>query len=199
MTRPAWLPWVGLCAVAALGAIVAWGANPHLLRWQPELAWAQPWRLFSAAWVHLSGMHLVANLAGTAVVAALGVAAGCRRRAALAWALAWPLTQLGLLAQPSLQAYGGLSGVLHAAVAVAAWQLLRSGPGPRRAIGSAISLGLLAKLLLEAPWQGPLRQMPGWDIAIAPAAHTSGALAGWLCALACGVGSPADRPQRPGS
>jgi len=182
--------------VAGLGAIVAWGIDPHLLRWQPELAWVQPWRWVSAAWVHLSSRHLLANLAGTAVVAALGIAADCGRRAALAWALAWPLTQLGLLAQPSLQAYGGLSGVLHAAVVVATWQLLRSTPGAHRAIGGAIGLGLLAKLLLEAPWQGPLRQVPGWDIAIAPAAHASGALAGWLCALACGVGSAADRPRR---
>jgi len=199
ISAPAWLPWAGLCGLAGLGAIAAWGIDPRLLRWQPELAWAQPWRMFSAAWVHLSSLHLLANLAGTAVVATLGIAAGCGKRAALAWALAWPLTQLGLLAQPTLLAYGGLSGVLHAAVAVAAWQLLRSPHGPHRAIGSAIGLGLLAKLLLEASWQGPLRQVPGWDIAIAPAAHASGALAGWLCALACGVGSAADRGQRPGS
>ena len=29
--------------------------------------------MFNAAWVHLSSLHLAANLAGTAVVAALGV------------------------------------------------------------------------------------------------------------------------------
>lgn len=193
---PAWLHWAGLCVVAALGAVLAQAVDPALLRWQPELAWAQPWRMFSAACVHLSPLHLVANLAGTAVVAALGAAAGCNRRAAVAWALAWPLTQLGLLAQPTLNAYGGLSGVLHAAVAVVAWQLLRADQGRRRAIGAAIALGLLAKLLLEAPWQAPLRQLPGWDIAIAPAAHASGALAGWLCAMACGVGSAADSAPR---
>lgn len=185
---PAWWPWAGLCLLAALGALLAEGADPAVLRWQPEMAWAQPWRAITAAWVHWSPLHLAANLAGTAVVAALGLAAGCHRRAALAWALAWPLTQLGLLAQPTLEAYGGLSGVLHAAVAVAAWQLLRGAAGRRRAIGAAIALALVAKLLLEAPWQGPLRQVPGWDIAIAPAAHASGAAAGWLCALACGVG-----------
>lgn len=188
--------WALLCAVAAAGALLAWPADPTLLRWQPELAWAQPWRAISAAWVHLSALHLVANLAGTAVVAALGAAAQCRGRAALAWALAWPLTQLGLLAQPALLRYGGLSGVLHAAVAVAAWQLLRGAQGRRRAIGAALAAGLLAKLLMEAPWQGPLRQVASWDISIAPAAHLSGALAGWLCALACGVGGPGDPPRR---
>ncbi len=193
---PAWVPWVGLCVVAALGAVLAQAVDPALLRWQPALAWAQPWRLLTAAFVHLSSLHLAANLAGTVVVAVLGAAAGCHRRAALAWALAWPLTQLGLLAQPTLLAYGGLSGVLHAAVAVATWQLLRGDPGRRRVIGAALALGLVTKLALEAPWQGPLRQLPGWDIAIAPAAHASGALAGWLCAIACGVGGAADRAPR---
>jgi len=180
--------------MAAVGALVTGAIDPGKLNWQPALAAAEPWRAVTAAWVHLSPLHLAANLAGTVVVAALGLAAGCGRRAAVAWALAWPLTQLGLVAQPALAAYGGLSGVLHAAVAVAAWQLLRGAAGQRRAIGAALAAGLLAKLLLEAPWQGPLRQVPGWDIAIAPAAHASGALAGWLCALACGVGGTADRP-----
>jgi rhomboid family GlyGly-CTERM serine protease len=189
--------WAGLCVVAALGALAAQAADPGRLNWQPALATAEPWRAITAAWVHLSPLHLAANLAGTAVVAALGLAAGCRRRAALAWALAWPLAQLGLLGQPGLTAYGGLSGVLHAAVAVVAWQLLRGDVGLRRAIGGALAAGLLAKLLLEAPWQGPLREVPGWDIAIAPVAHASGALAGWLCALACGVGSAADHPPAP--
>lgn len=196
---PAWVHWAGLCAAAALGAVAARFIDPALLRWQPELAVSQPWRMVTAAWVHLSHQHLIANLAGTAVLAALGRAAGCDRRAATAWALAWPLTQWGLLAQPTLAAYGGLSGVLHAGVAVAAWRLVRGERGRRRAVGAAIAAGLLLKIVLEAPWLGPLRQVPGWDIAIAPAAHASGALAGWLCALACGVGSRASgtRSARP--
>ena len=197
---PPWVHWAGLGVAAAAGALLARLADPALLRWQPELAWAQPWRMVTAAWVHLSTQHLAGNLAATAVVAVFGVAAGCGRRAATAWALAWPLTQLGLLAQPALLRYGGLSGVLHAGVAVAVWQLLRDGSRRRRAVGAAVALMVLAKLLLEAAWQGPaLRQVPGWDIAIAPGAHASGVLAGWLCALACGVGSAADsaRQRRP--
>jgi rhomboid family GlyGly-CTERM serine protease len=184
-------PWLALCALAAGGALLAQAIDPATLRWQPELALAQPWRMVSAAWVHLSTLHLLANLAGCALVAALGVAAGCGTRAAAAWALAWPLTHLALLGQPALASYGGLSGVLHAAVAVAAWQLLRGERGTRRAVGAALLAGLVIKLLLEAPWQGPLRQVPGWDIAIAPLAHTTGALAGWLCALATGAGAAA--------
>ncbi len=185
-------PWLALCALAAGGALLAQALDLATLRWQPELVLRQPWRWISAAWVHLSTLHLAANLAGCALVAALGVAAGCGARATAAWALAWPLTHLGLLGQAALTSYGGLSGVLHAAVAVAAWQLLRGEHGLRRAVGAALLAGLVVKLLLEAPWSGPLRQVPGWDIAIAPLAHTTGALAGWLCAVALGVGATAN-------
>ncbi len=182
-------PWWLVCALAASGALVAQAVDPALLRWQPGLAWPQPWRLITAAWVHLSPLHLAGNLLGTALVAALGTVAGCGRRAAIAWALAWPLTHAALALQPALSAYGGLSGLLHAGVAVAVCQLVRGETGQRRLIGIGLAIGLASKLLLEAPWQGPLRQVPGWDIAIAPLAHSSGALAGLLCALVCRVGA----------
>ena len=183
-------PWWLLSTIAAVGALAAQAIDPGLLRWQPELALRQPWRLISAAWVHLSPMHLAGNLLGTALVAALGTVAGCGRRAAIAWALAWPLTHAALLLQPALSSYGGLSGLMHAGVAVAVCQLLRAERGRRQRIGAALLAGLVSKLLLEAPGQGgPLRQLAGWDIAIAPLAHSSGALAGGLCALLCRVGA----------
>jgi len=191
LRTPPSLAWWGLSALAAGGALAALAIDPAGLRWQPELAWTQPWRCMTAAWVHWSGLHLAANLAGTALVAALGTVAGCGRRAALAWALAWPISHMALLLQPALGSYGGLSGLLHAGVAVAGWQLLRGERGQRQVVGVALLTGLALKLLLEAPWQGPLRTVAGWDIAIAPMAHASGSAAGWLCALACGVGKPA--------
>ena len=77
-----------MSALAAGGALAAMAIDPAGLRWQPELAWTQPWRCMTAAWVHWSGLHLAANVVGTALVAALGTVAGCGRRAALAWALA---------------------------------------------------------------------------------------------------------------
>ena len=192
--------WLLLCTVAAGGALGAAaldafvGAGPVVakaLRWQPELASAEPWRVVSAAWVHLSRQHLIANLGGSLLVAALGVVAGCGRRATLAWALAWPLTHLGLLLQPTLTAYGGLSGVMHAGVAVACVHVIRAERGQRRWTGAVLLAGLLAKLWLEAAWTGPLRQVAGWDIAIAPAAHASGVVAGLLCAWAIGAGQNA--------
>ena len=163
--------------------LVAW-ADPRQFDWQPGLATTQPWRCWTAAWVHWSDAHRWANLGGALLVAALGWRAACDRLDALAWFVAWPLTQLGLLAQPALTHYGGLSGVLHAGVVIAGLSLLRRERGLRRALGAAIVLAVLLKIALEHPWQGALQRVPGWDIAIAPAAHVSGALMGIVCAAA---------------
>lgn len=189
-------PWLAVCAVLAGGSLLAWWMPAALLDWQPGRALAEPWRLVTAAWVHWSGLHLAANLAGTVVVAALGWAARLPARAALALALAWPLTQAGLWIQPALAHYGGASGVLHAAVAVAAGWLLagegraRAAPGHRapearraRLVGMGIAAGLALKVLLEEPWAGPTAAARSWDIAVAPVAHASGVLAGAVAAL----------------
>jgi rhomboid family GlyGly-CTERM serine protease len=169
----------------ALAAGLAHALPSAWLDWQPALAWRQPWRFFSAAWVHWSGQHLAANLAGCAALALLGHTARLPPRAALAWLLAWPLTQAGLLRlQPDLLHYGGLSGWLHAGVAVAVIALLAR-PGRERLIGLAIAAGLIVKLGLEQPLGPPLRAVAGWDILLAPAAHLSGALAGAISALLC--------------
>ncbi len=182
--RPGRLGWWSVAACLALGALAAWWVDVQRLDWQPGLAWTQPWRWWSGAWVHWSLGHLGANLAGTALLAALGARAHADRADAWAWFVAWPLTQLGLLLQPGLLHYGGLSGVLHAGVVIAAVGLLQREVGLRRMVSALILGGVALKVGLEQPWQGGLRQSPGWDLAIAPAAHFSGALAGLVCGLA---------------
>lgn len=178
--------WGAVALLLAAGALAVRLAGSRAttaaIDWQPALALAEPWRAWSAAWVHYSALHLAANLAGCALVGALGVAARVPPRAALAWLAAWPATQFGLLAVPALAHYGGLSGVLHAGVAVAAVQLLRAGARRQRGLGLAILAGLALKVVLEAPLAGPLAHPPGWDIATAPAAHASGLAAGLLAA-----------------
>lgn len=191
----AWRPWLGLAAAAALGTLLAAGLPPQALDWQPARAAAEPWRAFTAAWVHWSALHALANLAGVAVVAAFGHAAGLGQRAAWAWLLAWPLTQLGLLAQPGLAHYGGLSGVLHAGVAVGAGWLLLHARGRTRALGAAVAVGLAAKLVLEAPFGPALRHVPGWDIPLVPFAHLSGALAGCLALALVSLAPPLFTPR----
>lgn len=181
--RPA-RAWVGLAALLGLGALLAWRLPSGWLDWQPGRAGTQPWRWWTAAFVHWSAAHLLANLGGALLVGALGWVASLPQRLAWAWFVAWPLTHLALGLQPGLRHYGGLSGVLHAGVAVAAVWLALRGRGLHRWVGAALAAGLVAKVVLEAPWSGPLRQMAGWDIPLAPLAHATGALAGALCALA---------------
>jgi rhomboid family GlyGly-CTERM serine protease len=182
--RPGTLGWWTVAAALALGAIAAWWVDVQHVDWQPGLAWLEPWRWWTGAWVHWSLGHLGANLAGTALIAALGARACADRADAWAWFVAWPLTQVGLLWQPSLLHYGGLSGVLHAGVVIAAIGLVQRESGLRRAVGWLILGGVALKVGLEQPWQGVLRQSPGWQISIAPMAHFSGAMAGLGCGLA---------------
>ena len=180
--RPSTRAWAGLSVALALGALALWSVPRESLDWQPALAWSQPWRLWTAAFVHLSPLHLQANLLGCAVVAAFGVVARLPVHATVAWLAAWPLTHAALALQPLLLHYGGLSGLLHAGVAIAAWQLAGRTHLRSRQIGWAVLAGLAAKLALERAWVGPTQAVAGWDIPIAPMAHLTGAVAGLLCA-----------------
>lgn len=182
--RRAGLAWVALALLLAAGALVVdrWG-TASAVDWQPGRIAGEPWRAWTAAFVHLSPRHLGANLAATALLAVIGWRLGLPARAALAWCLAWPLTHAGLWAMPALRHYGGLSGVLHAAVAIVGVSLAWRGPGRWRWAGALLLAGLAAKVLLETPWRAAVQVSPHWDIPIAPIAHLTGAVAGALCAV----------------
>ena len=169
------------------------------LDWQPDQAWSEPWRWWTAAWVHHGLPHLAANLLGCAVLAALGWTAGLSRRWAVAWAAAWPATHLALLLQPALSHYGGMSGVLHAGVAVAAAALwcapARGDAGLHRHTGLWIAGGLLVKVALEQPWRAALRAEPMLGVMSVPLAHAAGA-AGWALAAALACAAPKTRRRR---
>ena len=182
--RRATSQWLALTALLMMGSLLVWQIDPAHWAWRPELAFSQPWRAWSAAFVHYSGLHLAANLAGALLVGALGWAARVPARSVVAWAVAWPLTQFGLLIQPALLQYGGLSGVLHAGVVVASIHLLFEGTRTQRRVAGATLLIVLLKVLSETPWAGPLSHPAGWDIAVAPMAHASGLVAGVLTAAA---------------
>ena len=176
--------WAALAALLCGLALLARWLPVASIDWQPTLAWREPWRAFSAAALHYSTLHLDANLAGAMLVGAFGVSARLPMRVAVAWLVAWPLTQLGLLVQPALVHFGGLSGVLHAGVAVVSVHLLLATTGRPRWIGAATLVVVCIKVLGESPWGPPLRHPAEWDIAVAPLAHASGLVAGVLCALA---------------
>jgi rhomboid family GlyGly-CTERM serine protease len=190
MTRGA-RAWLAVAALLGVVAIAGAALPRTSIDWQPALAWHEPWRAFSAVGVHYSAQHLVINLVGLAVAAAFGVIAQVPARVAWAWLAAWPLTHVGLLLRPDLTHYGGLSGVLHGGVAAVTVWLLAHGTRAQRLVGGAVLAGLCVKIASESPWGPALRHPVGLDIAVAPLAHATGAIAGAGCAaLALWLGRP---------
>ena len=130
------MAWIMLAALLCAGAVVvtalamSGGGAPIVsplalaLDWQPALGLRETWRLWTGAWVHWSVAHLLVNAAGAAVVAFVGWRARLPATAALAWFVAWPLTQAFMAAVGAerlaalMPHYGGLSGVLHAGAIV---------------------------------------------------------------------------------
>ena len=191
--------WALVALAAVAFSLLAQALPRELLQWEPARAWREPWRWWTAGFVHHGWTHLALNLAACAVTGLYGqraarACAGTEAEAARlawrwagCWLLAWPLTHLGLLAWPqlaSLAYYGGLSGVLHAAVGVVCVGLLVNGRtrGPRF-VGACVLAGLAAKIVLEEPLGPGVRPVPGWEVGVVPLAHATGALAGLLVAL----------------
>jgi hypothetical protein len=78
--------WCALAVALALGALVGFALVPaQAIDWQPALAAREPWRAWSAAFVHYSALHLLDNLAGIALVGALGAFARVPWPSAAAW------------------------------------------------------------------------------------------------------------------
>ena len=177
-------------ALLANGALVAillvsvFRLDPAAWSWHREMLGKEPWRWLTAPWVHWSLKHTLANAAGVALLAWIGLRTALSNRAAIAWLLALPLGQALLWVKTDLVEVAGLSGWLHAGVAVLAVVLCRRENARERMLGAAVSAGLVLKLLLEAPWGPALRYEPMWDtMPVVPWAHLVGALAGALMAL----------------
>lgn len=192
----AW-PWWLLCAALGLPALLLptvplslpvpfWPEAAQVWALQPGLGLQQPaWTWWTTAWLHGSEAHLWRNLAGLIVLALMGAIARPGGLATLAWLTAWPLTQLGMLAEPGLGSYVGLSGVLHAGVMVLALRCLQGDRRARDGLPGAVLLAWLAgKLLMENPWAHSLVASDASAINVAPWAHLSGAAAGLLSMVA---------------
>lgn len=194
MRQAAW-PWFGLCVLLALPAWLtpvidldapqSWSTTAAYWTLHPNTGWDQSlasW--WATAWLHGSAPHLRNNLAGTALLAVMGWMVHANWRSTIAWAMAWPLTHIGMLLRPEITSYIGLSGVLHAGATVLALQQIITPFQPHHRQSGWILLGCLVfKIFMENPWGAVLILSSSSAIKVAPWAHFSGALAG----LACGV------------
>lgn len=186
--------WLLLCVVHGVASMLLWWAGEGTVErfvWRSDNWTAQPWTLWTSAWVHLNTPQLILNQIGLGALAAFAWVVRPTLACTLAWWLAWPLAQATLLWWPQIGYAVGLSSVLHAGAMVLAMQLLRQRiaiPKARR-WGSLLALGLVAKLLLEQGWNHPVVWDSANDISIVQAAHLTGAfwglglgllIGGWL-------------------
>lgn len=212
MSRPgrAWLAVAALLVALSVAASVLLGDPNAASRWMWHAY--EPWeplRWWTAAVVHHGPWHLAANVGAAAAVAAWGWAARVGSRDAAAWLVSWPLSQALLVTDPgSLADYAGLSATLHAGVAIGCWHLTVHRRGAAQAVGLAVGVAVLLKLLLESPWflaagQGvpvhevvsaPLPGAPGH--VVAGHAHACGVAAG-LIASAVLDGMMTLKPRMP--
>jgi hypothetical protein len=190
MNRPS-RSWLVLCALHGVMSMLAWWARADVvdaLTWQADGWTLKPWTLWTSSWVHMNTPHLIGNQLALGALTALAWVVRPTRACALAWVLAWPLLQLSLLLWPQIGYAVGLSGVLHAGIAVAAAQLLlgRIAVPQAQRWGVLLVLGLLIKVLLEEAWFYPVVWNPGSNMSVVQAAHLGGVFWGGLMGLAWG-------------
>ncbi len=177
--------WIVLCVSLAVLCVAVWLLPQELQtawRWRVD-SWAgQPWQLWTASLVHLSDMHLFVNMLTLLCLTVIGWHAGAGGREALALLIAWPLSNVALLAWPQVQFYAGFSGLNHAIAGILSALFVIFFVVKRRwePITFFLTGVLLARLLWESGWREPLRPDASWGFNVVQAAHLSGALSGAL-------------------
>lgn len=185
--------WLVLCALHGVMSMLAWWARGDVvnaLTWQAEGWTDKPWTLWTSSWVHMNTPHLIGNQVALGALTALAWVVRPTMACAVAWLLAWPLLQLSLWLWPQIGYAVGLSGLLHAGLAVAAAQLLlgRIAVPQAQRWGILLALGLLLKLLLEKAWSYPVVWDAGNNMSVVQAAHLGGVFWGGVMGLAFGAG-----------
>jgi len=172
---------------AVVSMLVWWAGDA----WAWELTWRadswlrRPWTLWTTAWVHINTPHLIGNQLAVGALAAMAWLLRPHAGTSVAWLLTWPLSTLILLLWPQIGYFAGLSGLVHAAVAVVGVHLLAGEmriPKARR-WGGLLLLGLVIKLGLERAWLWPVVWNDSANMSIVQAVHLTGALVGAVLAL----------------
>lgn len=183
-----------VCALQALAPLPPW------LEYRHELLGAQPWRVFSAHFVHLNWEHAVVNVAAWIVVARLfstELTSG-RHLAVIA------VSALGVSAwlawiHPEIAWYRGLSGVLHGIffAGAIAWTIAAMRLADKDKTSLFLPIALIAvgwaKVIAEQPAGSAMPYAEWLDAAIVPQAHLAGSIIG--TALGAMIALPA-RPAQ---
>lgn len=161
---------------AIVAAVPGWG-EALLLR-PDALAHGELWRLWSGHWVHFSASHLAWNLAVLLIVGwrLEALQPGLLLRSTL---LAAPvISATTMLVEPSMEAYGGLSGVAAGLVMLLGIQLIRTRAD--RPLGLVFLAVLGVKILTDA--LVPLPLFARFDTASVHPSSTAH-VAGAVCAI----------------
>ena len=162
------------------------------LEYRRDLVPQEWWRVVTAALVHTGWRHLLLDLAGLWLIAAIFL-----RYFSLAWLLAsLPLLSVGIslglfAVQADVEWYRGLSGMLHGLLV---WGLLRMLPDAKWP--AALALSAIALKLVADGFTMPRNEWIG--AAVVNAAHVWGTLGGLVLYLAWLLlrGSRAARDQQ---
>lgn len=181
--------WLSLCVLHAVASMLVWWMGERLAAWMIWRAddWDdRPWSLWTSAWVHMNTQHLISNQLAVGALAAMAWVLKPGLRASLAWLLTWPVIPLVLPYWPHIGYYAGLSGLIHAAVAVVGVYLVagRTTVPMARRWGGMLLLGLVTKLLIERAWHWPVVWSDNLGISVVQASHLVGSMAGAVAAIA---------------
>ena len=154
------------------------------LEYRRALFLREPWRLFTAHFVHLSLIHAMLNAVALLLLARLFENRLRRPELCLLLLVAPILISVVFwIAMPGLAWYRGLSGVLHAIYFAGCTVWVGTSSGRSRWLPVTALVGGSLKVLLEQPWDDsfPFREWLG--AAVVPQAHLIGAVVGTLAGL----------------
>lgn len=156
-----------------------------MLEYRYELIQAQPWRAFSAHFVHINWTHAVINVAAWIILARLFAdeLASWRHLVVIAVSAVGVSAWLALI-HPEIAWYRGLSGVLHGVffAGAIAWTgtTLRAIDAGKSSL--YLPIGLIAvgwaKVVAEQPAGSATLHADWLDAAIVPQAHLAGSVIG---------------------
>ncbi|MGA7595472.1 MAG: rhombosortase [Gallionella sp.] len=138
---------LAICAAALLVHFLP-GQGPLLIFDRAAIAHGELWRLLTGNLVHLSDAHLALDLAAFLIAGAIIEQRGYRHLTMLCVSAAVLIGVAIYLFEPALQFYGGLSGIVTAAVVYLCLQGMTE-QGSWRWLCAAMLAGLTAKLWVE--------------------------------------------------